>query len=514
MDHFQKLKKQIQQHVLMVMLGTNLLLIGFGLVLVNYLHVNTYITGVIAAVLVVIISFAYSKYLTNYVTEPLQTLRQAILHVAPEHQGTPAPNLEKTKVGRELVTTLALEVYQLASTLENKNITTKQETKTVSDQSEAVVNNLPIPVVVLDREQIIVFANKAISEYIGLPINEIIGKNMYSILDLSFASDQTFDTWLAACRKDKLTATGTWERVRVETPQKQRKQFDMVAYYNKNNPNNVETIVGLFDQTTKYSQDDDAMGFVALAVHELRTPLTMIRGYIEVLDKELAGKLDPELTGYVKKMQAAAQQLANFVTNILNVARVEEDQLFLQLKEEKWENVLRSTLETLNLRAQVHGKQIVLQLQSNLPTVAIDRITISEVIINLIDNAIKYSNKSNRIVVRSFVGNNGMVETTVQDFGIGIPANIIGNLFEKFYRNHRSRAQVGGTGLGLYLSKSIVTAHGGQIWVQSKENEGSTFGFSLVPYTQLAAELKKSDNKEDITRIAHGWIKNHSFYRR
>ena len=180
----------------------------------------------------------------------------------------------------------------------------------------------------------------------------------------------------------------------------------------------------------------------------------------------------------------------------------------------KWENVLRSTLETLNLRAQVHGKQIVLQLQSNLPTVAIDRITISEVIINLIDNAIKYSNKSNRIIVRSYVGNNGMVETTVQDFGIGIPANIIGNLFEKFYRNHRSRAQVGGTGLGLYLSKSIVTAHGGQIWVQSKENEGSTFGFSLVPYTQLAAELKKSDNKEDITRIAHGWIKNHSFYRR
>jgi two-component system phosphate regulon sensor histidine kinase PhoR/two-component system sensor histidine kinase VicK len=168
----------------------------------------------------------------------------------------------------------------------------------------------------------------------------------------------------------------------------------------------------------------------------------------------------------------------------------------------------------MHLRARVHGKQIVLQLQPNLPAVAIDRITISEVIYNLVDNAIKYSGRSDRIIVKSYLSKDGLVETTVQDFGIGIPANIIGNLFEKFYRNHRTRAQVGGTGLGLYLSKSIVNAHGGQIWVQSKEGEGTIFGFSLVPYTRLAEELKKVDNKEDVTRIAHGWIKNHSFYRR
>lgn len=513
MDHFQRLQKQIQNHILIVLVTTNLSIMIAWWVFLHYFHLDAIIVGVVAIVLAVGVSYAFSRALTAYVIEPIRVIWQAILHVAPEHQGTSAPNLEKTKVGRELVTTLALQVYQLASTLELNQGKTKQA-EPVGMQGEAVVNNLPIPVIVLNREQTIVFANKATVDYLQLPINEIVGKNMYSILDFAFPSDHTFDQWLTACRKDKLTASQSWERVRLETQAQLRKQFDMVAYYNKNNPDNVETIVGLFDQTNKYSQDDAQMGFVALAVHELRTPLTMLRGYIEVLEEELSGKLDPELAGYMQKMQASAQQLASFVTNILNVTRVEENQLFLQLKEEKWDHILRETLRNMNLRAQVRGKQIVLQIQPNLPTVAIDQITIAEVVTNLVDNAIKYSKDSPRIVVKTYLGQDGFIETTVQDYGIGIPANIIGNLFEKFYRNHRSRAQVGGTGLGLYLSKSIVTAHGGQIWVQSTEGKGSTFGFSLLPYSKLAEEQKKSDNKEDVTRTAHGWIKNHSFYRR
>ncbi len=73
--------------------------------------------------------------------------------------------------------------------------------------------------------------------------------------------------------------------------------------------------------------------------------------------------------------------------------------------------------------------------------------------------------------------------------------------------------QIGGTGLGLYLCKAIVTAHGGNIWIRSKEGEGSTFGFTLLPFDNLTEELKLSGNKE-IVRSAHGWIKNHSLYRR
>lgn len=514
MNHIQRLQRQIQNHIFAVLFITGLLLTAGWWLCLHFLALPIILIAGGSVIAIALVSYIFSRYLTAYVTEPIEALRQAILHVAPEHQGASAPNLENVRLGRELVTTLALQVYQLASTLELKAGPEKKSQKPTW-QSDSVVNNLPVPVIVLDREQTIVYANTATAEYLQLPNTDIVGQNMYSILDLAFPSEHTFDEWLTECRKDKLTANMSWERVRLETSvQKLRKQFDMVAYYNKNNPSNVETILGLFDQTTKYSQDDDAMGFVALAVHELRTPLTMLRGYIEVLSEELGGKLDPELSGFMKKMEASAQQLASFMSNILNVARVEENQLYLQLKEEKWDMVLRTTLRDMNLRAQVHGKQIVLQIQANLPTAAIDRITISEVIINLVDNAIKYSDKSNKIIVKTYMSKDGFIETTVQDFGIGVPGNIIGNLFEKFYRNHRSRAQVGGTGLGLYLSKSIVTAHAGQIWVQSKEGQGSTFGFSLIPYAKLAEELKKTNNTEDITRTAHGWIKNHSFYRR
>src|SRR5690606_269853 len=176
-----------------------------------------------------------------------------------------------------------------------------------------------------------------------------------------------------------------------------------------------------------YTRSEDEIDFMALAVHELRTPLTVMRGYIEALQEELQGKVSPELDDFMQKLQASSQSLAAFVSNILNVARVEENQLFLKLKEEQWESVLRSAMTDMELRAKVHGKTIECEIQPNLPSVAVDRVSIYEVINNLLDNAIKYSVNSDKIIVKSYLGNDGFVVTTVQDFGIGIPDSIIGN---------------------------------------------------------------------------------------
>jgi two-component system phosphate regulon sensor histidine kinase PhoR len=304
--------------------------------------------------------------------------------------------------------------------------------------------------------------------------------------------------------------------VRITLPgeKAERKQCDIAAYYNRDNPSGTEFIITMFDRTVQYNQDEQSLSFVALAVHELRTPLTMLRGYVEVFQEELGPNLSPQLQDFMLKMEASATQLAGFVNNILNVARVEEDQLTLQLAEHSWEDTLRHSIEAMSLRAQVHKKTIECTVQPNLPTVAVDRMSIQEVINNLIDNAIKYSGQEEKqIIVNARLNKDGMIETSVQDFGVGMPSNVVQNLFEKFYRNHRTRAQFGGSGLGLYLSKAIITAHGGQIGVSSKEGEGSTFTFTLQPYSQLADEVKNNAN-QDITRSAHGWIKNHSLYRR
>jgi signal transduction histidine kinase len=319
-------------------------------------------------------------------------------------------------------------------------------------------------------------------------------------------------TWLGQVKASKVTAANNWDRVRLNLPDGQpTRLFDMIAHFNKDNPNNYETLLALYDHTQKYQSEDNNTSYVALAVHELRTPLTLLRGYIEVFEDELGSNLTPELKDFMTKMSAAAQTLTAFVSNILNVARVDENQLTLSLAEANWNELLPSICKDLEIRAKVRGKQLQLNVMPNLPTVAVDKISIYEVLSNLIDNAIKYSDKADKVIVHARIASDGNVETIVQDFGLGIPESAVKNLFTKFYRSHRSRGAVSGSGLGLYLVKAIVNAHGGNVWVQSKEGEGSSFGFTLQPFKNLA---NGESGQGGLERQAHGWIKNHSMYRR
>jgi signal transduction histidine kinase len=510
MDHLHKLTRQTRDYVFLVALVFNVSLIAAYVASTQLFGLNAVSALILVIVLAILLALIGARAITGFALQPVRYLWQAILHVSPGHSNIPAPNLEEAKVGRELVTSLCLQVYQLASVLGE----TGKDTGSENAIARTVAHSLPVPLFVLDKEQVIRFANEAALQYVRQKAPDVIGKNVYAVLDLSFPSTQTFDVWLKDCQANKATAANRWDRVRFKLPgDSGLLQFDMAAYYNKDNPNGVETIITLFDHSAEYGQDDQAIGFVAMAVHELRTPLTLLRGYIEVFEEEFQGKLNQELSGFMNKMQASAENLSAFVNNILNVARVEESQLELKLSEEKWEDIVRTCVSDMNLRAQVHQKSIVCEIAPRLPTAAVDRVSISEVINNLLDNAIKYSGESPQIVIRTAVNNEGLIETNVQDKGIGIPGNITSKLFDKFYRNHRSRGQIGGTGLGLYLSKVIVGAHGGNIWVQSKEGQGSTFSFTVKPYSMLADE-QKSGNNDAIRRSAHGWIKNHAMYRR
>jgi signal transduction histidine kinase len=511
MDHLQKFTSQVRSHVLSILFVNNICLVVAWWVGSYVLHLGG---GWIIALLIamaILLTVAIGSVSTDYLTRPLKLVWQAVLHIAPDTANVPAPVLTHEHLGRELVTSLVTHVYQLASVAEGIDLTNRKQRPDL--HRDFIANNLPLPLMVLDKNETVLFVNDAMLKYIHHAANDVIGQSVYSVVDMSFTNQHTFDNWLKDAKANKLVATQSWERVRLNLPDsKQTILFDMASYYNKNNPQGFETMVVFFDHTVQYSQDDQAMSFVALAVHELRTPLTLLRGYIEAFQEELEGKLDPELQGFMSKMGAASQQLATFVNNILNVARIENDQLELELHEESWPEIVKAAVNDMSLRAEVRGVKLKLDIAPNLPTVGVDRVSIYEVIANLIDNAIKYSADSKEIEIKTYIGRDGRVETAVQDFGVGVPPSAIDNLFDKFYRNHRNRSQIGGTGLGLYLSKAIVDAHGGQIWVRSKEGEGSTFGFTVLPYSQVSAEHKNGDN--EIVHSAHGWIKNHSLYRR
>lgn len=511
MDHLQKFTSQTRNRLVGVLLLNNLLLVGIWWVAKYYLLLSdteTFITvGVIALTIMSFLAWTVADQLV----QPIKLIWQAALHISPETANVKAPDLKHIYYGHELVTALAGHIYQIA------NVANSVE-KLAADQkpdlsTDFVANSLPLPMVVLDKDMNVLFANEALLTYTGRGAADTTGQNVYLVLDMLFSDQHTFDSWLEQVRENKVTATRTWERVRITLPEKKEtKLFDLVAYYNKSNPEGFEIMLVLFDRTRQYAQDEQAMSFLALAVHELRTPLTLLRGYIDVFEEELDGKLDPELKGYLNKMKATAQQLTSFIGNVLNVSRFENDQLTLKLSSEKWAPLLESAVHDVELRAKVRGIKFTLKIDDSMPEVGADAVSIYEVINNLLDNAIKYSKENSEVEIRSYLTSNGLIETTIQDHGVGIPESAMSNLFDKFYRDYRNRTQVGGTGMGLYLSKAIVTAHGGNIWVRSKEGEGSTFGFTLNPYSKLAAD-KKGD-KGDIVRSAHGWIKNHSMYRR
>jgi signal transduction histidine kinase len=512
MDHFNKLRQQVYFRVLGFMFLQSMLALGLWIAGSHYFKIALVPLAVICIFISLGLAFITASIATKLVVEPVGVLWRAILHVSDASSTYPAPDLDKIIIGRELLGALTMQVYEMASRASHLKTESQAVTTAVNQLASSTLTHSPLPLFAMDKDQNVLFYNDAARAFIKKTDLEIAGKKFYDLLNLQFRDESTYEAWLAECQKSKITDQMMWDRVRLQPDADGKtKRFDLAAHYSKEDPSGVESIVILFDQTDRYQKEDHELSFVALAVHELRTPLTTMRGYIEVFD-ELKGSLDAEQADFLEKLDASAQQLNAFVNNILNVARMEGNQLLFKLTEADWKTVLTSTVANLQLRAKVNGKQLELKIDPNLPKVGIDQVSAQEVVNNLIDNAIKYSGKSTKIIITSTL-KDGFVETSVQDFGVGIPTSALGNIFGKFYRDHRNRGQVGGTGLGLYLSKAIITAHGGQIWVRSKEGEGSTFSFTLPLYSSLAEEMKKGDNN-GITRGAHGWIKNHSYYRR
>lgn len=511
MDSFTKLRTSVTILTTITFLGLMGFMVVVWKVCTDVLGIGTDQAQAIAGLTGIVATLLMANNLSKVALNPLRAVWQAVIRLSPKHHDSPAPNYDNLLVGKILAETISTQIYRYASPQAGD----QTERRPSNSVAATVLEHLPLPIFVCDKHLRILNANDAGIEYCQAGTAPVIGQQLFDSLLLEFATDSTLERWVAECRKNKVTSTNAWERVRVKAHEgNDFRQCDLTAFYNRDSPNGIEYIFTLHDRSITYGQDDDSLSFVSLAVHELRTPLTMMRGYIEALQEDLGPGLDPELLGYLNKMEASSAQLTSFVRNILNVTKIENNQLQLNLTEESWQTVLTDTVGDLQLRAQVHGKTIECTVDPDLPTLAIDRVSIYEVLANLVDNAIKYSTdpKATRIVIAAGINKDGLVETTVQDYGVGIPANVLPNLFSRFYRNHRTKTAVSGTGLGLYLCKALIGAHGGEIWAKSKDGQGTTIGFTLVPYAQLEAD-QRGKGEPGIVRQANGWIKNHSFYR-
>ena len=197
----------------------------------------------------------------------------------------------------------------------------------------------------------------------------------------------------------------------------------------------------------------------------------------------------------------------------MNVSRFDRHHLRVHLVEDKVAHIYASIADDMQLRAHSQHRSLQVQLPDDLPTVAADRGSIQEVMSNLIDNAIKYSPEGGQVLLSADTKGD-FVEVTVTDHGVGMPANVVNNLFRKFYRSHRSREAVAGTGIGLYLCKAFVESHGGTITARSREGQGSEFSFTLPIYATIQDKLQADGQlNNQLIRQSGGWINNHTMYR-
>jgi signal transduction histidine kinase len=183
------------------------------------------------------------------------------------------------------------------------------------------------------------------------------------------------------------------------------------------------------------------------------------------------------------------------------VAKFDQNRLEFSPKKHSVGRIFEEINEDISIRASAQNRELQINIPHNLPEVSADIYGASEILINLIDNAIKYSNEGGLIEVGA-QENGDFVEVSVKDYGIGIPNGVLKNLFSKFYRSHRSRETVAGSGIGLYISKAIAENMGGKISVSSKEGKGSTF----TVYFPIFDKVNSNSASPDIKNIV---IKNH-----
>ena len=218
--------------------------------------------------------------------------------------------------------------------------------------------------------------------------------------------------------------------------------------------------------------------FVANVSHELRTPLTTIKGYAETL---LEGALKEEVAfQFVQVINRHTDRLTKIVEDLLTLSKIESKEFKLKLEDLSLADLVNDAIDYV--RGSADKRRISFSSGELAPNLFVrgDRNYLEQVLINLLDNAIKYGREDGTITISAIKKDEKEIQISVQDDGVGIPKEDLSRIFERFYRVDKGRSQeMGGTGLGLSIVKHIVQAHEGRVWAESQVGKGSTFHFIL-----------------------------------
>ena len=353
-----------------------------------------------------------------------------------------------------------------------------QQVTTERERLNAIIENSGDGVMIINPHRIIQTWNRALANMTGVPAESAIGRPCYEVLNLQ--TKQGVSVCHTTCplvnppEDGRLYAEGIHHRaddLAISLADNYSPQKNEEGY-------TTQVIANVRDITRLQEAEEMKQTLLSVISHELKTPVSIIKGYAGTLAREDAEWDRETLADGLAVIEEEADRLDRLITNLLEASRMQAGDFKLRLSYLDLADMATSAVE--NLQATTNKHTFHVDFPQGFPPIRGDFERLREVLTNLIGNAIKYSPDGGSIKVGGKLGINTTVRLYVGDEGIGIPAGDQERIFERLYRvDNRLARQTPGTGLGLYLAKAVVEAHGGRVWVESTPGEGSTFWVEL-----------------------------------
>lgn len=369
----------------------------------------------------------------------------------------------------------------------------------VAQKAEIIINAIGDGVMAIDSTGVVSLINPAGQEILGWAKQDAVMLNYKSILKMLDANNHEIDSSQDAVAQ----VLNTNQQTRSNTIQIQTKSGKRIMSSMTVSPIGQAgsgVIVVFRDITKEKAEEREQAEFISTASHEMRTPVASIEGYLGLTMNPATATIDARAQSYIQKAHEAAQHLGRLFQDLLDVSKSEDGRMSNIPKVVDISTYAETIVQGLQPKAvekgltltYVPGNQRAQKTITPVYFVNQDNDHIREIVDNLVENAIKYT-PSGTVTV-DVTGGDDKVVISVKDSGLGIPAEDVPHLFQKFYRvDNADRQAIGGTGLGLYLSRRLAESMQGRLWVESMHGQGSTFFFELPRITNEEAQRFKAE---------------------
>ncbi len=379
-------------------------------------------------------------------------------------------------------------------------------------KSDIIINAIEDAVILIDADRVIQLFNPAAATLTGWKVNEALSLDYRSVVRIANAKNEEYEDSLhpfALALEQKTLVKDNAANLITQTEKHIAVNVSVSPLFDDHE--HVTGLVAILRDVGQERQEEQRRAeFISTASHEMRTPVAAIEGYLALALNEKVSTIDTKARGYLEKAHASTQHLGQLFQDLLTSAKAEDGRLISHPKVVEMGEFLEKLTEDLRFTAEKKGlamefvvgaKEAVIDATQNEGGNKVirpfyyayaDPDRLREVVTNLFDNAVKYT-ESGKVSI-GLTGDNNVVQIYVRDTGQGIPAEDISHLFQKFYRVDNSATRtIGGTGLGLFISRKIIELYEGRIWVDSIVDKGSTFYINLPRITaQKAAELQQT----------------------